>query len=135
MEITVAKTIADTFDFVNHREVILTKVDKDLYATEYIEITFQDQYLGRADMWRIAATLQGQCIHMGQEISFLGSVAGTITAIYIKGAKVDISINCARNLSEQNRFSLGYIRSCETSDKGHFSFFISQDNYFHPSMS
>ncbi|KAF8582674.1 hypothetical protein K439DRAFT_1413077 [Ramaria rubella] len=87
-QITIAKTIADNFGFINHREVILTKVDRLQHLADYIEITFQDQYLGRSDMWRIGQTLQDQCVYSGQEIQFLGSVAGIIRNIYIRGAKV-----------------------------------------------
>ncbi|HEV7738246.1 MAG TPA: vacuolar membrane-associated protein Iml1 [Chlamydiales bacterium] len=75
MEITVAKTIADVFGFVNHKEVVLTKIDKNLYAAEYVEITFQDQYLGRPDMWRISISMQCQCIYIGQEITFIRAPA------------------------------------------------------------
>ncbi|KIJ44371.1 hypothetical protein M422DRAFT_252378, partial [Sphaerobolus stellatus SS14] len=87
-QITIAKTVADAFGFLNHREVVLTKVDRTVYNADFVEITFQDQYLGRADMWRVGSTLQNQCVYVGQEISFLGSVAGTISNIYIKGDKV-----------------------------------------------
>jgi len=64
------------------------KVDENQYAAEFVEITFQDQYLGRTDMWRIGQSLRGQCVFVGQEINFLGSVAGTISNIYIQGVKV-----------------------------------------------
>lgn len=66
------------------------KVDPNQYSADFVEITFQDQYLGRADMWRIGTSLRGQCVYVGQEISFLGSVAGNISNIYIQGVKVDI---------------------------------------------
>lgn len=63
-------------------------MDKANHSADYIEVTFQDQYLGRNDMWRITRTLKDQCVYSGQEIDFLGSVAGTIGNIFTQGAKV-----------------------------------------------
>lgn len=55
---------------------------------DYIEIVFQDQYLGRCDMWRLGKQLQGQCVHVAQEINFINSPAGKIQNIYINGKNV-----------------------------------------------
>lgn len=73
---------------MNHKDVALTKVDKSMYLGDFVEITFQDQYLGRCDMWRVSTMLNDQCIYVGQEINFLGSPAGVISGIYIRGSKV-----------------------------------------------
>ncbi|KAF8504057.1 hypothetical protein BU17DRAFT_78315 [Hysterangium stoloniferum] len=87
-QITISKKIADAFGFLNHRDVILKKVDGAQHFADHVEITFQDQYLGRCDMWRIGITLKDRCVYTGQEIQFLGGVAGTISAIHIEGVKV-----------------------------------------------
>ena len=57
-------------------------------CTEYIEIVFKEQYLGRSDMWRLGKQLQNQCVYVGQEISFVGSPTGKIQNIYINGKNV-----------------------------------------------
>lgn len=59
--------------------------------SEYIEIVFQDQYLGRSDMWRLGKQLQGDCVHIGQDINFMGSPTGKIQNIYINGRNVNLS--------------------------------------------
>ena len=55
---------------------------------DYIEIVFQDQYLGRSDMWRLGKQMQGKCAHIGQEVVFIGSPIGRIQNIYIGGRNV-----------------------------------------------
>jgi SEA/GATOR complex protein SEA1/DEPDC5 len=74
-------------------------VDKADHWADYIEVTFQDQYLGRCDMWRITRMLQDQCIYSGQEVDFLGSVAGTIGNIYTRGVKVNGAVDSALSIS------------------------------------
>lgn len=59
-------------------------------SADYIEIVFQDQYLGRCDMWRLSKQLQGQCVHVAQEVSLINSPAGKIQNIYIGGKNVSI---------------------------------------------
>ncbi|KAI5117310.1 hypothetical protein M0805_005538 [Coniferiporia weirii] len=85
LQISVSKTIADAFGLRNYALVRLTKVDSSKMRSDHIEIVFQDQYLGRSDMWRLGKQLQGQCVHVGQEISFVGSQTGRIQNIYIDG--------------------------------------------------
>jgi hypothetical protein len=39
-------------------------------------------------MWRLSEQLSGHCIHLGQEITFIGSVAAKVDSIYVDGQKV-----------------------------------------------
>lgn len=64
------------------------QVDEDVWSADYIEFTFQDQYLGRNEMWRMGKFLVGQCVFVDQEISFIGVVSAKVHAIYIAGKKV-----------------------------------------------
>lgn len=68
------------------------QVDKDKCCADYVEFTFQDQYLGRNDMWRLGEQLVGQCIYADQEISFIGGIAAKISNIYIDGQKVSCTL-------------------------------------------
>lgn len=64
------------------------QVDKDQYSADYVEFIFQDQYLGRNDMWRLGEHLVGQCIYANQEVSFIGTIAAKIQSLYVGGKKV-----------------------------------------------
>lgn len=41
-------------------------------------------------MWRLGEQLVGQCVHVDQQVPFLGSMVAKVTAIYIGGEKVNI---------------------------------------------
>ncbi|KAF5373881.1 hypothetical protein D9758_000636 [Tetrapyrgos nigripes] len=88
LQISVPKNIAGAFGLRNNSEVTLTKVDKAKYSATYVELTFQDQYLGRNDMWRLNKHLVDQCVYTDQEVSFIGSIAANIKNIYVGGQKV-----------------------------------------------
>lgn len=53
-----------------------------------MEFTFQDQYMGRNEMWRMDQHLVGQCVYVDQEISFIGVVSARVHSIYIGGKSV-----------------------------------------------
>jgi hypothetical protein len=63
-------------------------MDKEACCADYVELVFQDQYLGRNDMWRLAEQLVGKCVYTGHDISFVGVTIGKVQNIYIKGEKV-----------------------------------------------
>ncbi|THH20912.1 hypothetical protein EW146_g569 [Bondarzewia mesenterica] len=82
-----------TFLFPERRSLSLNpslkpSVDKTKCQADHAEFVFQDLYLGRNDMWRLSEQLVGQCVHVDQEISFIGSVVAKVDAIYVKGEKV-----------------------------------------------
>jgi DEP domain-containing protein 5 len=64
------------------------QVDAEKCGADYVEFIFQDQYLGRNDMWRLGEYLVGQCVYTDQEILFIGAIAAKIQNIYIDGKKV-----------------------------------------------
>jgi DEP domain-containing protein 5 len=74
--------------------LLLAQVDKEKCRADYVELAFQDQYLGRNDMWRLGEQLQDQCVHIDQEIPFIGSIAARVSAVYVSGQKVSYMQSC-----------------------------------------
>ncbi len=64
-------------------------MDKDQFSADYVEFVFQDQYLGRNDMWRLGRDLVGQCLYVEQQVSFIGVIAAKVQTLYIDGQKVN----------------------------------------------
>ncbi|KAL4252374.1 Vacuolar membrane-associated protein IML1 [Abortiporus biennis] len=87
LQILVPTRIAEKLDIRNNYDVLLTKVDEDQWCAEYIELAFQDQYLGRNEMWRLEQFLVDHCVYVDQEISFLNVISAKVQAIYIGGVK------------------------------------------------
>ncbi|KAJ7841775.1 hypothetical protein B0H13DRAFT_2286872 [Mycena leptocephala] len=86
--ISIPKPVADAFKLKNNNEVVVTKVDPANYSADYVEFIFQDQYLGRSDMWRLGEHLVGQCVYIDQDVAFVGGIAAKIQTIYVGGKKV-----------------------------------------------
>ncbi|TFK30294.1 hypothetical protein FA15DRAFT_726373 [Coprinopsis marcescibilis] len=92
LQISIPKPIAEGFSIRNNEEVTLTKVNQNEYGADHVEFVFQDQYLGRNDMWRLGEYITGQCVYVNQEVTFLGGIAAKIQGIYIGGKPVSSAI-------------------------------------------
>ncbi|KAH6895846.1 hypothetical protein B0T10DRAFT_558019 [Thelonectria olida] len=91
VEVYVVKHIADAFGMKKGGQVILTMVDKNNPARKatHVELSFKDQYLSRADIWRMTVgELTERTVYKGQSILFMGTIKAQVTAIYAKGDKV-----------------------------------------------
>ncbi|KAK7038281.1 DEP domain-containing protein [Favolaschia claudopus] len=88
LQISIPKPVAEAFKLKNNSDVYVTKVDPANYSADFVEFIFQDQYLGRSDMWRLGEQLVGQCVYTDQEVAFVGGIAAKIQTIYVGGKKV-----------------------------------------------
>ena len=70
-------------------QVVVTEADEDLHEAHHVEIVFRDEYLARADMWRMAISeLSKRTVYRGQRLLFMGTIKATIKHIYINGQSV-----------------------------------------------
>lgn len=88
LEISVSNSIANTFGFKNRCQVYLSVASRSKHSASHVEIAFRDQFLVRADMWRLVMSeLFEKPIHKGQKITFLGSIKATIRGVRVDGEK------------------------------------------------
>ncbi|KAH8123129.1 hypothetical protein LI328DRAFT_157154 [Trichoderma asperelloides] len=90
-EVYVVKHIADTFGMKKGSIVLLTPVDDDHPVTEatHVEMIFKDQYLSRADMWRVAVgELAQRTVYKGQSLLFMGTIKAQVTTVFANGNSV-----------------------------------------------
>lgn len=88
LQVSLTSAIANTFGFRNRAQVLVSLTDRDSNAASHVELTFRDQYLARADMWRMAISeLVGKTVYKGQKILFLGTIRASIKNIYVNGRK------------------------------------------------
>ena len=80
--------------YVEHKDgyTKACQVAKEEWSADFVEFTFQDQYLGRNEMWRLGQYLVGQCVFLDQDVSFIGAAVVKVHAIYIGGKKVSESL-------------------------------------------
>ena len=65
------------------------ELDKPVIRASHVEIIFRDEYLTRADMWRlVVAVLSNKMLHKGQRIWFMGTIKALIQTIFVQGRKV-----------------------------------------------
>ncbi|KZO99195.1 hypothetical protein CALVIDRAFT_495430 [Calocera viscosa TUFC12733] len=88
MQISLSADIATKFKFKNRTNVQVTKVDKDAYTAEHIELCFRDQYLGRSEMWRLGMSLEETCVHDDQKVMFAACIEAQIKGIFVRGQRV-----------------------------------------------
>ncbi|KAK0205670.1 hypothetical protein IW262DRAFT_1450941 [Armillaria fumosa] len=96
LQISVPKPLAESFGVRNNGEVTLVKVDRELHCADYVEFIFQDQYMGRNEMWRLCEHLAGQCVYADQEVYFIGSGVAKIQSIFVDGKKVSAACMTSR---------------------------------------
>ncbi|EIN07073.1 hypothetical protein PUNSTDRAFT_114572 [Punctularia strigosozonata HHB-11173 SS5] len=116
LQFSIPRPVAEAFGVRNNAEVTITRVDKEAWSIDYVEFRFQDQYLGRNDMWRLGESLVGHAVYVGQEISFLGSIAAKIQALYVNGSKAAAGIITTTTKSVHRSLSAKvtiYIQVCK----------------------
>ncbi|MCJ1460195.1 GATOR complex protein depdc5 [Mycoblastus sanguinarius] len=88
-QISISQRIALASSFDKGNLVLLSTADDLSCNASHVEIVFRDQYLARADMWRlIISELVDTCIYRGQRIVFLGSIKAVVKTIFVRGRKV-----------------------------------------------
>lgn len=89
LEVSVTSSVANTFGFKNRAQVFLSIVDREQCAASHVDIAFRDQYVVRADMWRLVMSeLVDKIVYKGQKIVFMGSIKATVKNIFIREKKV-----------------------------------------------
>ncbi|KAF2677146.1 hypothetical protein K458DRAFT_396227 [Lentithecium fluviatile CBS 122367] len=86
LQISIAEKIAKVFGLRNRVQVIVTLADEEKHSASHVEVTFRDEYLARADMWRMSiAELSNRTVYRGQKLLFMGTIKATVKNVYING--------------------------------------------------
>ena len=89
MLISISRRVEHASGFEKGSQVLVSTADETSCYASHVEIVFRDQYLARADMWRlVCAELADRCVFRGQRIIFLQSIKASIKTIYVKGRNV-----------------------------------------------
>ncbi|KAL5118100.1 vacuolar membrane-associated protein iml1 [Pleosporales sp. CAS-2024a] len=89
LQISISERIAKVFGFRNRMQVIVAEADEEKHEAHHVELVFRDEYLARADMWRMATSeLSKRTVYKGQKLLFMGTIKATIKHIYINGHSV-----------------------------------------------
>jgi hypothetical protein len=67
--VSIAKNIANVFG-LQRRDVIVKIVEKSSVRLDFVEFSFKDQCISRADLWRFTRRLWDSCVYIDKKISF-----------------------------------------------------------------
>ena len=89
VQISISRRVQHASGFEKGSQVLVSTADEASCYASHVEIIFRDQYLARADMWRlVSAELANRCIFRGQRIVFMESIKASIKTIFVRGRKV-----------------------------------------------
>ncbi|KAK5015024.1 vacuolar membrane-associated protein iml1, partial [Cryomyces antarcticus] len=69
-------------------QVLVSLADVALHSASHAEISFRDEYLARADMWRMAVSeLSQKSVYKGQKLLFMGTIKAIVKNVYVRQKK------------------------------------------------
>ena len=89
VQVSLLRSIASNLNLPKGAWVLVSTAELATSSASHVEIVFRDQYLARADMWRlVSAELLNTSIFRGQKVFFIGTVKATIKSIFVNGRRV-----------------------------------------------
>uniref|UniRef100_M4BYI6 DEP domain-containing protein n=1 Tax=Hyaloperonospora arabidopsidis (strain Emoy2) TaxID=559515 RepID=M4BYI6_HYAAE len=81
VQVSIARDIAAQFGLEPFRGVSVRRVQtqRDVVVA-FVELSFKDQFLSRADVWRFKVTMLGHCVYVGRTVECIG-IRGQVDAI------------------------------------------------------
>ncbi|KAH7479887.1 DEP domain-containing protein [Phytophthora ramorum] len=91
LQVSVAKDIAAQFGLEAFRNVSVRRVQPQDAFVDFVELSFKDQFLSRADVWRLKVTMLGQCVYVGRTVECLG-IRSQVDAILASNAQLSCGV-------------------------------------------
>lgn len=93
IQLSLSQHAASAFYLSKGNCVLVSTVEELACRASHVEIVFRDQYLARADMWRLVnSELVNTCVYTGQKIVFMATIKATVKAIFIQGKKAQSAL-------------------------------------------
>lgn len=72
MQVSVLKDVAAQFGLEPFLPVMVQRIEPRDITVDFLELTFKDQFLSRADVWRFKVAMVGKCVYVGKTVACLG---------------------------------------------------------------
>lgn len=90
LQISIPHSVASGLRLSKNSTVLVSTEHESTKRASHVEIIFRDQYLARADMWRlITSQLIGKCVYRGQKLEFMGTIKALVKNVFIKDHNLD----------------------------------------------
>jgi len=88
LQVSVSNAVASAFGFRKRMAVIIATADEAEHSASHVEVSFKDEYLSRADMWRLATSeLAQRTVYRDQKLLFMGTIKATVKNVWINGQR------------------------------------------------
>lgn len=88
LQVSICQDLASALG-VNPRSLITVgAVDKRQHGADYVILYFRDQYVSRADMWRLACELDDACVWVGKKVTLGAGIRAEVRQVMIGGKTV-----------------------------------------------
>ncbi|KAF0688326.1 Aste57867_20038 [Aphanomyces stellatus] len=75
LQISILKDLALQFQLEPFHEVTVQRIEPEEATVDFIELSFKDQFMSRADIWRYKVAMFGKCLFVGKVYETLGTRA------------------------------------------------------------
>ncbi|KAM3588807.1 vacuolar membrane-associated protein iml1 [Umbelopsis sp. WA50703] len=82
LQISLHKDLADKLIWRSRMDVVVEPINSSMVALDHIELAFNDQYIGRSDMWRLQQSLRGTCVYSEKKILYAGLIKATVKRLF-----------------------------------------------------
>ncbi|WFD28800.1 vacuolar membrane-associated protein iml1 [Malassezia nana] len=83
LQLSVHRHIAGLCGLVSRQQVVLARTQRKRHTITHAELYFKDQYIGRADMWRLCEAMVDGCVYVGQTITLPVGIRVKIGRLFI----------------------------------------------------
>lgn len=87
LQVSLLKELAAQFGLEAFQPVSVQKVDPSDVTVNFMELTFKDQYLSSADIWRVKVAMFGKCVYVGKTVECL-SIRSQVEGLLANNAEV-----------------------------------------------
>ena len=83
LQLSVSRSIASLCHLSNRSQAVIMRTPREHHIITHMELYFRDQYMGRADMWRLALSRIDSCVYIGQVISLPTGLRAKVGRLFV----------------------------------------------------
>lgn len=83
LQLSINRHMAGLCGLMSRTQVVLARVPRARHTLTHAELYFKDQYIGRADMWRLCESMVDSCVYVGQTITLAVGIRAKIGRLFI----------------------------------------------------
>lgn len=83
LQLSINRHIAGLCGLMSRTPVVLARTPRVRHTLTHVELYLKDQYIGRADMWRLCEAMVDGCVYVGQTIQLAVGIRAKVGRLFI----------------------------------------------------